>query len=48
MVVKIGVGLPLAITKDVVTMGGAMTDKKQPYTSEKIIEIADELNDIFE
>jgi hypothetical protein len=33
--------LPIAVVSDVVTMGGAMTDKDKPYTAtamEKIVE----------
>ena len=28
--------LPLAIAKDVITLGGTMTDNDEPYTVEKI------------
>lgn len=44
-ITKVAVGvvveLPVAVVSDVVTMGGAMTDKDKPYTAtaiEKIVE----------
>jgi hypothetical protein len=31
--------LPVAVAADVVTMGGAMTDKREPYTVTKVSRI---------
>jgi hypothetical protein len=38
--------LPIDITKDVVTMGGALTDKDKPYTFEKAEDIKDGLSKV--
>jgi len=38
-VVKLGLdvsGLPIDLAKDVFTIGGTATDRKQPYTTEKL------------
>lgn len=47
------VTLPVAVVKDVVTMGGAMTDQELPYTAQKFKqlgkdgkEIREELDDL--
>jgi len=32
---------PIAVVKDVVTLGGAINDKNQPYTLDKIEDISD-------
>ena len=36
-VVGVVVETPIAIAADIVTMGGVMTDKKEPYTATLII-----------
>jgi hypothetical protein len=36
------VTLPVAVAKDVVTLGGVSTGKIEPYTSEKLKQIKDE------
>jgi hypothetical protein len=36
------VEVPLAVVKDVATMGGALTDESKPYTAQKIDEIGDD------
>lgn len=33
---------PIAIVKDVVTLGGALTDEDEPYTAQKIGELSDD------
>ncbi len=44
---KAAVGLvvetPLAVVADVVTLGGALTDKQQPYTSEALSKVVSNL-----
>ena len=40
------VTLPVAIVADVVTMGGAMTDQKKPYTVQQIESIAEDIDEI--
>ena len=42
------VEIPVAVVKDVVTLGGVATDKRQPYTSEKIDEIKQTLDEMDE
>jgi hypothetical protein len=34
--------LPVAVAKDVVTLGGVSTDQKQPYTAQKLQQIKDD------
>jgi hypothetical protein len=38
--------LPLDVAKDVVTMGGAMTERQEPYTVSKFKRLADDVEDI--
>ena len=42
------VTIPLAVTKDVFTLGGVATGKDQSYTKDKIEEIEDNLDEITE
>lgn len=45
----LGIGLPAAIVKDVVTMGGAMTDqidKGHPYTFDAVKRIAKDAGEV--
>jgi hypothetical protein len=37
------VTVPVAVVADVVTLGGALTDKSQPYTSEAVGDFVDNL-----
>lgn len=37
--------LPVDIAADVVTMGGVMTDKRKPYTAERLERVMDKLNE---
>jgi hypothetical protein len=37
--------LPVAVAKDVVTLGGASTDQREPYTVAKLKQIKDEAED---
>jgi hypothetical protein len=37
--------VPVAMAKDVVTLGGASTDKRQTYTAELLQKIKDEAED---
>ena len=39
------VTLPVAVAKDVFTLGGIATEKDQPYTVEKLKQIKDEASD---
>ena len=45
-VIQTGVGLPVSIIKDVFTALPRLADDERLFTSEKIDEIADELNKI--
>jgi len=38
--------LPIDVAKDVVTMGGAMTERQEPYTASKLKRIADDIEDV--
>lgn len=38
------VTLPVAAAADIVTLGGALTDKDKPYTAEKLEQVYDNLN----
>lgn len=38
--------LPVDVAKDVVTMGGAMTERQEPYTVSKLKEIDRDLRDV--
>lgn len=40
------VTLPVAIVKDVATMGGVLTDENKPYTAQKFERIGDDLEDV--
>ena len=37
--------VPVAVVADVVTMGGALTDKDQPYTADAFGDLVDNLKD---
>ena len=39
------VTVPVALVADVVTMGGALTDKDKPYTAEAVKDMVDNLRD---
>lgn len=39
---------PVAIVKDVVTLGGALTDKNEPYTATKFKDIQDKAEEVYE
>ena len=40
------VEVPIAMVKDVVTMGGVLDEKKEPYTATKLKELKDDLINI--
>lgn len=42
------VTIPLDVVKDIVTIGGVVTEKRSTYTQEKIEEIADNLDEASE
>ncbi len=44
-VVGVVVETPIAIAADVVTMGGALTDKKEPYTATAVKKVAKNVDD---
>lgn len=39
------VTVPVAVVADVVTLGGSLTDKKEPYTAEAVGDLVDNLKD---
>jgi hypothetical protein len=39
------VTVPVAVVADVVTMGGALTDKEKPYTAEAVSDMVQNLKD---
>ena len=39
------VTVPVAVVADVVTLGGALTDKDQPYTADAVEDFVDNLKD---
>ncbi len=39
---------PVAIVKDVATLGGALTDKDKPYTQKKLEDIGDDYDELKE
>lgn len=39
------VTVPVAVVADVVTLGGVMTDKDQPYTADAVSDLVDNLKD---
>ena len=39
------VTVPIAVAADVVTMGGALTDKDQPYTADAVSDLVENLKD---
>lgn len=44
-VVGVVVETPVAIVADVVTMGGALTDKEKPYTAEALEKVVKNVED---
>ncbi len=40
------VASPIDLAKDVVTMGGALTDKSEPYTVTRAKQVANDLTDL--
>ncbi len=40
--------LPIDVAKDVVTMGGAMTERQEPYTFSKLKKIDSDLGDVID
>lgn len=43
--INIGIGLPVAILKDVVTLGGVCDDQPKPFTSQQLDKIKEEAED---
>lgn len=39
------VTVPVAVVADVVTLGGSLTDKDQPYTADAVGDLVDNLKD---
>jgi hypothetical protein len=39
---------PIEVVKDVVTLGGSINDKKEPYTLERLKKAQDHLNDALD
>lgn len=44
-VIGVVVEAPLAVAADVVTMGGALTDKAEPYTASALKRVAENVKD---
>lgn len=44
-VVGVVIETPIAVVADVVTLGGAMTDKKEPYTATAVKSVIDNVQD---
>jgi hypothetical protein len=44
-VVGVVIETPIAVVADVVTLGGAMTDKKEPYTATAVKNAVENLQD---
>lgn len=44
-VVGVVIETPLAVVADVVTMGGQLTDKNEPYTSTAVKKVAKNISD---
>lgn len=40
------VELPIAIVKDVATLGGVIVDRDEPYTVSKVKNVAEDLGDV--
>lgn len=43
--INVGVGLPVAITKDIFSLGGVAAGKDKPFTSEMLDKIKEEADD---
>lgn len=39
---------PVAVVKDIATLGGAITDQRKPYTAQKIEQLGEDLEEIRE
>lgn len=37
--------VPVAVVQDIATMGGALTDKSEPYTAKKLKDVVEDLED---
>lgn len=37
---------PVAVVKDIATMGGALTDQRKPYTAQKLDQLGDDIEEI--
>jgi hypothetical protein len=37
---------PVAVAKDIATLGGAITDQRKPYTAQKFDQLGDDLEEI--
>jgi hypothetical protein len=37
---------PIAVVKDIATLGGAITDQSKPYTAQKIDQLGDDVEEI--
>ena len=44
-VVGVVIETPIAVVADVATLGGAMTDKKEPYTATAVKNVIDNVQD---
>ena len=43
--INIGIGLPVALLKDTLTLGGTINGNGKPYTSEQLQKIKDEADE---
>ena len=39
------VAIPIDVTKDVLTLGGVVTDQRKPYTAQRIEKLVDDAQD---
>lgn len=39
---------PVAVVKDIATLGGVTTDQRKPYTAQKLDQLGDDLEEIRE
>ena len=44
---EVAVELPIAVVKDIATIGGSATGEKETYTEQKIEEITDDLDEVL-
>jgi hypothetical protein len=43
--INVAVGLPVAVVKDAVTLGGVSTEQRKPYTAQALDRVKEEADD---